>query len=323
MKTFLSGWQATNAERERKVAEHGYMKARCYSFAMIQSIPGMSYFLKGLQGAHDVSREFNIDIMMDSGVVSWRSFRNSLAKQGKTAALAKVCGEDEFIQLYVDYVKAHAHEWDIYITIDLERVASSIYDRHCKIEAMGIKPVPVFHGDDSADIYVKKYADLGHKLMCLGSAHALRTGQKSIRHYFASCFEAGAKYGMQFHGLAVTSPWGMLEFDWYSVDSSSWSRVAGYGGIQLFDSVKNRMTTYHISERATSGNTDAKMNDRTQGLVREHVKALGYDYDMMKQPDGEDAFVERHKFNSRTMWELTEAANKKHGVNTGKFNLLF
>src|SRR5678809_1409439 len=131
MRFFLSGWQATNRERETAVLKAGAIKHRCFSFGMLCKLPGLPYYLPKLQGAYEACLEHGVGIMMDSGVVSYRSYRVSMQKQGKS--LDKLLDETTFIQMYVDYVKKESKKWDFYVTIDIERDAANIFARHCKI----------------------------------------------------------------------------------------------------------------------------------------------------------------------------------------------
>jgi hypothetical protein len=79
--------------------------------------------------------------------------------------------------------------------------------------------VPVFHGDSSID-WIRKYHDLGHNLIAIGSHKSMRASRKQLAEYLHEVFNLGAKLGVEFHGLAMTSPWIMLTFPWASVDSS-------------------------------------------------------------------------------------------------------
>jgi hypothetical protein len=315
---YSSGWQASNAKRELAVIKAGAIRWRCFSFASVFKIPGLPYYLPHAQGAVDACIKHKIPIMFDSGVFGYRSYKLSLLKQKKD--LSKLVSEDQFIQLYVDYIKKNGHLYDWFVTVDLDKVAEDIYNRHCKLEAMGIRPTPVFHGDDSAAEYLRRYHDLGHTLVCAGTATG-RSGQKMQKHYLDEIFNLAEKFGMRLHGLALTSPFVMLGWNWWSVDSSSWSRAAGYGSIFVFDENTHRMSTYHISDRSTKGEV-AKMNPALVERVREQVEAEGYDFDIMRQIDGEDAFVLRHIWNGKQMLKLTDYATKLHGEKSGNWNFL-
>ncbi len=327
MRLYLSGWQATNAEREQKVIEHGYLRYRCFSHANIQKLKGLPYHSKNTVGAYNACIKGGVGIMYDSGVVSWRTHMNTLAKQGKTKQLAEMLTEQEFREQYVETVKSQSQNWDdipqnksaMYMTIDLARVSSDIFKRHESLEAMGIRPIPVLHGDDNVADYIHKYADRGYKLIALATAKVLRNSRSQFREYLAACFNAGAKYGVEFHGLGITSPSRMIEMPWFSTDSSSWSRVAGFGGIMMYDDRRQRLDTFHISDQVSNGKgSEMKLNSRMMAFVKEYVEHKGYDFHEL-QTD----FVLRHCFNSRSMDEMTQAATKLHGSKEGNFQLLF
>ena len=92
-------------------------------------------------------------IMLDSGVYSLRSYRRKLLGLGKP--LDKLLTEDDYIEQYVGYCKKYRKKWDFYVTIDLVKVQAEIYERHLRLEEMGIRPAPVYHGDDHID-YIRR-----------------------------------------------------------------------------------------------------------------------------------------------------------------------
>src|SRR5690349_19610018 len=97
----LSGWQASRRERELRVIKAGVVKHRCFSFAMLQQIPGLPYYLKHLTGSYEACLENGIGIMADSGVVSYRSHKANLIRTKDEKGLAKLCSHDAFIEQYV------------------------------------------------------------------------------------------------------------------------------------------------------------------------------------------------------------------------------
>lgn len=305
---YYSGWQASKPERELRVIKSGHLKYRCLTFAHMRKIPGFPYYLSHYQGVHDLLVKHKVGIFMDSGVVGYRSHKATLIRNGGKG-LEKLVDEQTYIQMYVDFCKELSKHWDFYMTIDLERDAPSIFKRHCVIEKMGIRPVPVFHGDATVD-FLKKYADMGHKLIGIASAKSIRSQQVNLRRYFDAVFNAGAKYGLQMHGLAMTAPWLLVEYPWFSVDSSSWSRVAGYGGIMLFNAVSHRMSVQHISHRHSTGKGSlAKLNPVIMDRVKEQVQSEGFDFEQLRED-----FVERHIYNAYSMNRLIKAAARKHGT---------
>lgn len=308
MNVFLAGWQSGNGKRERRLIDAGVIKGRCFSFANTVPMPGFPWHLKGVvEGYHECVAS-KVPIMMDSGVYSFRTYRRYLEGKGKsTAGLPTLSG---YVRLYVDYCLEFGKLWDFYVTVDFTHDSEANYLRHVKLEKMGIRPAPVFHGDSSFD-YLKRYADRGYKLVCLGSTRKLRAiGSSAMHRYLDGAFEAGARYGIEFHGLAMTSPWVMLGYPWRSVDSSSWSRVAGFGSILGWDAVTCRMTTLHVSKRHS---TSAKLHGSADATacVRAHVTAQGYDFEKLRRN-----LIYRHQYNADTMVRVMQTATAKHNNST-------
>lgn len=312
VRIYCSGWQATTTERESRVIQSGYLKHRCFSFCNLEKLPGIGV-IKGAQEAYKVCVENKIGIMMDSGVFSYRTYKANYIKQGKP--LTELPTEEQFIDLYVAYCKQYSHLWDFYVTIDLEINAPKILHTHIKLEKLGLRPMPVFHGDDSVD-YLKKYADKGYKLIGIGLARSERGQRDKLRNRFDTIFDEGAKLGLDFHGLALTSGWVMLGWPWWSVDSSSWSRTASLGCICRFDHVKHRMSVLHISEvPSTHKPSIMDLSTRQVEGIKKEIESEGFDYEELRKD-----FVARHIYNARTMSLLADLAGKRSKNN---WNLLF
>lgn len=308
MRCFLSGWQATNGEREKTVIDTGYIKHRCYSYTVLIELPGLKgyAFCPHMIEAYKqtLKAEPSIPIMMDSGVFSYRSFKIKMAKLGK--ATPKLLTEEQFIESYVDWVKKHQHLWAIYFTVDLDVCAADIYKRHKRLLKLGIKPVPVFHGDDSID-YMTRYHDLGHKLIGIGSPIWLRSNMTHRRRYLDAVFNHAAKLNLEIHGLALTAAWVMIGYPFWSTDSSSWSRVASTGCLLKFDEHRGRMTTVHVSDRGISAKQSSNSSARMTAAIKEETEALGFDFELLRTD-----FVERHKWNAMEMQRMTDYCTTKH-----------
>jgi hypothetical protein len=309
---YLAGWQGSTLKREARAIKAGAIKHRCFSYANLVKIPGLPYLVKGICDGYTVCLKHKVGIMMDSGVFSFRAYRAHLEKVGKDVNILPTV--DGYIHAYADYCKAGAHLWDFYVTVDLRPVAAENVILHAKLEKLGLRPTPVFHGDDSVD-YLKRYLDKGYTYVCLGSTHSVRTSVSATRKYYDGCFDFGAKHGMQFHGLAVTKPWAMLDFPWRSVDSSSWSRAAGYGSILRFDEHTCRLSTLHVSDRMSSASR-LHMSTRLMARIKQQIESEGYDWHEIQT----DHTV-RHIYNAKTM--LTMAAVAEARQRAGRFRVLF
>ncbi len=304
MKMFLAGWQSGTHERELRLLDAGVIGARCFSFANLIEIPGLPWYLPGVDAGYSLCVKRKIPIMMDSGVYSFRTYRAYLERKGKsTSSLPDDAG---YIKLYVDFCKKHGKNWDFYVTVDFTRDCAANLKIHQKLEKMGIRPVPVFHGDDSTD-YLKRYADRGYDYICIGNLpRKERKGVSAMRRYLDAVFNEADKLKLSFHGLGMTSPWLMIDFPWRSVDSSSWARVAGFGSILGWDERTRRITTLHISEKQSAS---SRLHNSASAMasVKEHVEADGYDFEMLRTDH-----IYRHQYNAYTMLKMAEFAGKQH-----------
>lgn len=310
MNVYLAGWQGSTLEREERAIKAGVIKHRCISFANVVKIPGLPYYVKGIHAGYTQCVKHGVGIMMDSGVFSYRTHKSYLMRTKK--GLGTLPELDDYIRLYVEFCKANHKKWDFYVTVDLTKVASKNIIIHKRLEKMGIRPMPVFHGDDTIE-YLRRYHDMGYDYICVGSVTMKATVTKA-RRYFDSIFNMGAKLGLTFHGLAQTAPWVMLDYSWRSVDSSSWSRAAGYGCILRFNEEKSRMSTMHISDRMSSV-ARLHRNPKMSQAVKRDVEAEGYDFAELQSDH-----TARHIYNAATMLKLAAVADKRQG---GGFNLLF
>lgn len=308
MRVYLAGWQASRGPREATVTKRAGVKHRCYTFANLFKIAGFPYYIKGFEGSYQASLAAGVGILMDSGVVSYRGYLKTQERRGKS--IAKLPTSDEFLQLYAGYCKRNKKDWDDFLTVDMEPEAASTLVWHEKIEALGLRPMPVFHGDTDA-AWLKKYADKGYKYIGLGGSYLHRSSRpREMRFYLDSAFNIGAKYGLEFHGLGMTTPWVMMEYPFRSCDSSWWSRSAGYGSIMRFDTVRERMSIMHVSSQVC-GRVDGKVGLLKQNTVAmrrlaDELKEEGFDLAVLRED-----FTERHVYNAIAMMKLGEHASKR------------
>lgn len=313
MRLYLAGWQASRRKREERVIKEGGLSHRMFSFANLQKIGKFPYFIKGFQGSYEACVENKVGIAMDSGVVSYRGYMKAQMKAG--ADLSKLPSVEEFIEAYVAYVKANQKHWDFYLSVDMMPQAEDAFKWHTKVEKMGINPVPVFHGDVGVE-WLQRYLDKGQNYIALGGFYLIRRGPAAKRAYMDAIFNWAAKKNARFHGLGATTPSMLLAYDYYSVDSSWWTRTAGYGSIMRFDPIKERMSILHISPRYSNARgQEFKMNPRAMEGLRKELKEEGYDLEVLQND-----FTERHIYNAKTMQVLCAAATKRH--KTG-WNLFF
>ena len=306
MNWYAAGWQSGTLEREKRLLKAGVFTHRCFSFANLITIPGLPWHLPGVEAGYKLCLNKGVHIMLDSGVFSLRTYRNYLERKGKSTSTVPD-GED-YVRMYVEFCKKWAGKIEFAVTVDFTCDCKANFKRHVQLEKLGLRSIPVYHGDDSLD-YVRRYADRGYDYICIGNpTDAGHKKHSALRRYLDAVFNLGVKLKLGFHGLAMTAPWSMLDYDWRSIDSSSWARVAGFGSILGWNEHTRRLSTLHISDKQ-AGVSRVHGNAKAMQHVREHVLADGYDFDLLRV-DG----IYRTQYNAATMQKLVAFAGAQHGT---------
>lgn len=312
MRIYLAGWQAADYGRELRLITAGAVPYRCVSFAYVAKVSGFPFFAKGPAASYQACLDHGVGIMMDSGVYSYRAYKARLLLRNKP--LADLPTEEVFTAAYIDFCKAQGSRWDFCVTLDMDLDVARNYARHVALEAQGLRTVPAIHSGGTGVLdYLRRYKDRGYDYVGVSSPAGTR---RQRRQYLDALFDVGAKHSIRFHGLGLTTPWIMLEYPWFSVDSSAWSRSASYGRLIYFDEVTERLTDMHVSDQEQSKRLSSRRitNPVTLRLLREHVETEGY-----KWREIQTDFVARHLYNARTMQKLAAYAAKKHSSSGGQW----
>jgi hypothetical protein len=303
MKFYAAGWQSGTLEREKRLFDAGVFKYRCFSFANIVTIPGLPWHLPGIEAGYKFCLKKGIGIMLDSGVYSLRTYRAYLERKGKSTS--SMPDDRDYVRMYVDFCKRYEGRIDFAVTVDFTCDCTPNFKTHARLEKMGLRSMPVYHGDDNTD-YIRRYADKGYDYIAIGNpTGAERKRGTKLRRCLDAVFNLGEKLNLGFHGLAMTAPWIMLDYPWRSIDSSSWARVAGFGSILGWDERTRRLSTLHISERQSNGSL-MHGNGRALDSVRRHVEAEGYDFNLLRKDN-----ILRTQWNAAEMNKLADFAGRR------------
>jgi hypothetical protein len=221
-------------------------KYRCFSYAYTS--PDGFYYSKKIAESLKIAEKKGMGVMMDSAAHSFHKLKvlGLRKKSGKWSVKDTDKLRDKVVETYAQYVLKEGKKWDFVVNFDYVRDCPVIYAMQKQLEKLGIRPVPVYHGDQP-DEWLKRYCEEGHKLICLGS---VKRSNKYMRYYYDRCFNIAAKYGVLLHGLAVTSLSLMYGYEWYSVDSATWAKVAAFGCILSTSAGVNDTFGYiHLSDR--------------------------------------------------------------------------
>lgn len=290
---YLSGRFSITAKKERAWLKRTGCKHRCFSFAVTDPL-GINYS-KEVVKALDVCEKKKINIMMDSGAHSIHVLTRSSRKRGAKAKTKQAVDinvlQQAMYERYVKYCHENKKKWSFFVTLDFKRDQNVIYKMQQQFRKDGLEAMPVIHGESKLEYWIKKHYDMGHRYMCLGGASFHRG---SMAEYFDTAFNLGAKLSIKYHGLAFTSLTYITQWQWESVDSSTWSRCAAFGQLVFPDFKRNRFYNVHVSDRECKGVQHSlnKMRPIHQQALKTQMAQHGFDLDAMRTSE-----EERHDWN--------------------------
>jgi hypothetical protein len=147
----------------------------------------------------------------------------------------------KYVDDYCAFVKQNRIAIDLFANVDVlpdgmgkpypkltHRNQKYIEDHH------GITPVPVVHFGTSLK-WLQFYIDEGYDLIGIGGLVG-RTAQENCRQWIDRCFDLVCDTPdrtpkVKLHGFGVTVYELLIRYPWWSVDSTSWTKVGAYGGI--------------------------------------------------------------------------------------------
>lgn len=298
MKIYFSGWHASRKVRELEVIATGAVKQRCFAFATLHKLAHKRFssftYAPWQKEVYETDIAQGIGIMLDSSAVGFRHYR----KKFKDDVPDEILSDP-----YIDFCRKEGHRLDFYFTLDLQASSPFIYAMQKKMFKLGLKPVPVYHGDDSTD-YLKRYVDMGSDLIGIGGVHMLRSNLKDKRRYLDTCFNLAEKWNFKIHGLAMTAVWQILKYPFYSIDSSSWTRTASVGCLMKFDLQRERVTILHVSDQDSSKRLT--LSTESQARLRKELEDEGWDFHKLQTDH-----VARHCYNAITMQKIVALADSR------------
>lgn len=175
---------------------------------------------------------------LDSGAFSLRP---------KAEAYAKTSGDrwgyfdtPEFfgyMKQYVRFVKKYQIAIDLYANVDAIGNAELTWRNQKWLEKRGLHPVPVVHYGTDPDLkWLKHYISHGYDLIGIGALVGKLKVGPALLYWLDKCFDyicdnSTRTPSVKLHGFGVTSFLLMTRYPWWSTDSTTWLKVAGFGGI--------------------------------------------------------------------------------------------
>ena len=172
-----------------------------------------------------------VNLMLDSGAYSaWN--------HGEEIDIDKYIA---FIKLNLPYVETYVNLDQIpgkrgqkFTQADVERSAQVSYDNLQYMKSHGLSPIPVFHQGERFYWLERLVAD-GETYIGISPHNDLRTAAHIdwLDKVYTIITDADGRALVKTHGFAVTTASIMFRYPWYSVDSTTWALVAGYGKIYV------------------------------------------------------------------------------------------
>lgn len=174
---------------------------------------------------------------LDSGSFSLWTKAAAYAKEHKADKWAYYNTEDfwNYVNEYAAFIKKWAYGIDLYANVDVIPNPELSWRNQRYLEKKhGLKPIPVVHFRTDLK-WLRHYMDRDYPIIALGGLVG-STGQDGCIAWIDRCFDMvcdgpGRLPKVKIHGFGVTTYSLLLRYPWYSVDSSSWTKVGAYGGI--------------------------------------------------------------------------------------------
>jgi len=148
------------------------------------------------------------------------------------------------VEDYIEYIKANIDHIDIYANLDVIGSAEGTWENQRKMEAAGLKPLPVYHVNEEP-----KYLAMCMEYDYFAVGGMAKTSSAVLQYQIDEVFSIICPQSNDYypthkiHGFGCTKPNLVVGYPWYSVDSSSWVKYGLYG-IVLIPKIFNGRTLY-------------------------------------------------------------------------------
>ncbi len=196
---------------------------------------------------------------------------------------------------YIKYIKRNKHQLFSYVNLDsipgqfgvkrtladVENSARKSYDNLQEMKSHGLSPIPVFHAGERFYWLERMLKDgetyIGFSL----SKDSTVAKDKYLDQLFSMICDAKGQPLIRTHGFALTRPFYILRYPWFTVDSTTWSLDAGMGHM-LVPQYRDGMPDYSLLPEAiaVTGINQANSNqlealgDNMHDLVSKYLEEV-------------------------------------------------
>jgi hypothetical protein len=136
---------------------------------------------------------------------------------------------------YAEFVKKYEVAIDLYANVDvIGNPDLTLRNQKYLEKTHDLDPVPVVHYKTDLE-WLEFYIDRGHDIIGLGGLVG-STVQDNCKAWIDECFDMVCSTPdrlpkVKLHGFGVTTYELLIRYPWYSVDSTSWTKIGAFGGI--------------------------------------------------------------------------------------------
>lgn len=174
---------------------------------------------------------------LDSGAFTLKTKAAEYAKKHGTDKWAWYRSKEmrQYLDDYAQFVKEHKVGIDLYANVDVMGNPDLTLRNQRYLERKhGLVPVPVVHFGTELK-WLDKYVSMGYEIIGLGGLVGSMS-KPECRAWLDSCFDLVCNNSqrlpcVKLHGFGVTRYKFMIRYPWWSVDSSTWTKICAFGGI--------------------------------------------------------------------------------------------
>lgn len=188
----------------------------------------------------------------------------------------------EYRQDYMDFVKEYGEQFHTCSVLDEINSGEGTYRNVQMFKEAGLNVMPVWHFG-SSEKWLEKYLEDGHDYIAIGGLvpNPVTVVRPALDRLWARYLtDKDGKPIVRVHGFAVTSFRLMRRYPWYSVDSTSWVKLAIYGKILIPRQCAEPFAQQPLLVSATDGrkgqsdHADA-LSAREQDWVEQYLVSIG------------------------------------------------
>lgn len=159
----------------------------------------------------------------------------------------------QYLDDYAAFVQKYHYAIDLYANVDVIPNPKLTWRNQKYLEDQNLCPVPVVHYTTDLkwlDFYIRK----GYPVIGLGGLVG-STAEEDCRRWIDKAFQIVCPPPsrlpvVRIHGFGITTYELLIQYPWWSVDSTSWAKVGAYGGILVPHKRKvNGKWTWYFGEQ--------------------------------------------------------------------------